>query len=52
MKSYIKYRLQLGYVSSKSGLITFLDHCDLKLEDHGEAGQPTEDYAFQFTAGK
>ena len=25
---------------------------NLKLEEHGEAGQPSEDYAFQFTAGK
>ena len=44
-------RLKLGYVSSKSGLITFLDGCDLELTHHGEGGQPSEDYAFQLTAG-
>jgi len=44
-------KLKLGYVSSKSGLITFLDGCDLELTHHGEAGQPSEDYAFQLTAG-
>ena len=44
-------RLKLGYVSSKSGLITFMDECDLELEHHGEAGTPSEDYAFQLSAG-
>ena len=45
------YSLELGYLSTKSGLLTFMDECDLKLANHGEGGQPSKDYAFTMQAG-
>eukprot|EP00093_Oithona_nana_P014392 14392.XXX_277811_278955_1 [CDS] Oithona nana genome sequencing. len=44
--------LELGYLSTKSGLLTFMDECDLKLANHGEGGQPSKDYAFIMQAGE
>lgn len=44
-------RLELGYVSTTSGRITYVDDSDLCLAHHGEGGRPQEDYAFTFSAG-
>ena len=45
------FSLELGYLSSKSGLLTFMDECDLNLVNLGEGGKPCTDYAFTMQAG-
>ncbi|XP_044271324.1 uncharacterized protein LOC123015587 isoform X2 [Tribolium madens] len=46
-------RLTIGYVySAKEDKIHPVRSCDLELYQHGEGGDPPEDYAFSFEAGK
>lgn len=34
-----------------NGVLSAVDSCDLKLYQHGENGNPPQDYAFRFRAG-
>jgi hypothetical protein len=44
--------MELGYIYNADGTMLPLQWCDLKLERHGEKGNPPFDYSFFFQAGK
>jgi len=44
-------RMELGYICKADGTLLPIQWCDLKLERHGEKGNPPFDYSFFFQAG-
>ena len=51
-KLCLKFSLECGYISTKSGLLIPIDRCNLVLENHGESGNPSNDYSFIVEGGK
>ena len=49
---FLKFSLECGYISTKSGLLIPIDRCNLVLENHGESGNPSNDYSFIVEGGK
>ena len=43
--------LECGFISTRSGVLVPIDHCNLKLANHGESGTPPLSYSFLVQAG-
>ena len=49
---FLIYSLECGFISTRSGVLVPIDHCNLKLANHGESGTPPMSYSFLVGAGK